>query len=131
MRAVLLFAFAGGIGYLVGASGLLPSAPWIGPYAGRILSFCAAVVSTWLVNRSLTFADRCSGLPLHREFLRYFILCLGGGSVNVAAYALLVYLFELTDWWLLIGLAVGSLAGMVVNFVLSRQFVFRRQNTPR
>lgn len=131
MRAVLLFALAGGIGYLVDAAVLLLSAPWLGPYAGRLLSFCAAVVSTWLVNRSLTFADRRSGLPLHREFLRYFVVCLGGGSVNIAVYALLVHLFALTDWGLLIGVAAGSLAGMAVNFLLSKRFVFGRENASR
>jgi putative flippase GtrA len=130
VRALLLFALAGGAGYLVDAAVLLLAAPWVGPYVGRLLSFCAAVVTTWLVNRSLTFRGRRSDLPLHREFLRYFVVCLGGGVVNFAVYSLLVFMFALSDWHLLLALGVGSLAGMGVNFAFSKRFVFKHGNAP-
>lgn len=124
MKAVLLFAVAGGAGYVVDAAALLLAAPVLGPYGGRLLSFCAAVLATWLLNRRLAFREARSGLPLHREFLRYFAVCLGGGSVNLATYSLLVMVFALSGWWLLVALGAGSLAGMAVNFTLSRRFVF-------
>lgn len=126
MRSLLLFAMAGGVGYLVDAGVLLLTAPYAGPYFGRILSFCSAVLATWLMNRALAFRHQRSGLSLWREFLRYFAVCLGGGSVNLAVYSLLVFLFDWSGWWLLVAVGVGSLAGMGVNFVLSKRFVFRR-----
>ena len=131
MRAILLFALAGGVGYVVDAGVLLLAASSLGPYAGRLLSFCAAVFATWLINRSLTFRKRHSGLPWYREFLRYFTVCLGGGSVNLAVYALLTFVFMLSGWGLLLALGAGSLAGMGVNFVLSKRFVFIRTDPPR
>ncbi len=131
MRAILLFALAGGVGYVVDAGVLLLAAPTAGPYGGRLLSFCAAVFATWLINRSLTFRKRHSGLSLHREFLRYFTVCLGGGSVNLAVYALLTFVFMLSGWGLLLALGAGSLAGMGVNFVLSKRFVFMRTDPPQ
>ena len=130
MRAILLFALAGGVGYVVDAGVLLFAAPSAGPYAGRLLSFCVAVFATWLINCSLTFRKRRSGLSLSREFLRYFTVCLGGGSVNLAVYALLTFVFQLSGWGLLLALGAGSLAGMGVNFALSKRFVFMRTDAP-
>lgn len=128
---MLLFAFAGGIGYVVDAGVLLLAAPYAGPYGGRLLSFCAAVVATWLLNRRLAFGGRRSGMALHRELLRYFVVCLGGGSVNLAVYSLIVFLLTLSGAWLLAAVGAGSLAGMAVNFTLSRRFVFTDRRCKR
>lgn len=127
MRTLLLFALAGGGGYLVDAAVLLFAAPTVGPYLGRLLSFVAAVATTWLINRSVTFRERASRLSLHREFLHYFVVSLGGGTVNLVVYSLLVFMFMLSGWQLLLALAFASLAGMSVNFTFSKRFVFRNQ----
>ena len=124
MRALLFFGLAGALGYVVDAGVLMLAAPEAGPYVARLLSFFAAVFTTWIVNRRLTFADRHSELPLHREFLRYLVVCLGGGSVNLVVYFFIVFMFGLAGWWLLIGVAIGSLAGMGINFAFSKRYVF-------
>lgn len=124
MKPIVLFAIAGGVGYVVDGAVLLLVAPLAGPYAGRLVSFCAAVLATWLINRKLAFRGSHSGLALHRELLRYFIVSLGGGSVTLGVYALIVFIFSLSGLWLLSALAAGALAGLVVNFTLSRRFVF-------
>ncbi len=127
MPPVLLFAFVGTAGFIVDAGVLLAMEHWLGAYWGRIVSFVAAVVTTWLLNRSWTFRDRHSGTHLVHEFVRYFCVCLGGGSLNLAVYSLLVWLFTLSGRWLLLAVAVGSLAGMAVNYLLSKHLVFSRQ----
>lgn len=119
------FAVGGIVGYVVDAGVLMIAAPWAGPYAGRLLSFAVAVISTWLFNRFVTFHQQRGNLSVLHELARYFAVCLGGGSVNLVAYSLVVYLFNLTGSWLLLAVAAGSLAGMTINFTLSRRFVFR------
>ena len=124
MKQLLLFAVAGAIGFVVDAGVLLWVHAVLGAYLGRLLSFFCAVITTWLINRSLTFRGQRDGKPLHREFSLYFLTTLGGGAVNLASYFLIVYLFDLSARGLPLAVAVGSLAGMLVNFWLSRRFVF-------
>lgn len=124
MKQLAQFGMAGTVGYLVDAGVLLAVTNNTGPYLGRFLSFAAALTSTWLINRSLTFRHQRTGAPLYREYSLYALTALGGGAVNVVCYSLLVYLFELQKYLLPIAVAVGSLAGMLVNFRLSRAFVF-------
>lgn len=128
MKQFLLFAFAGAIGFVVDAGVLLWVHPLLGPYAGRLVSFVCAVITTWLINRSLTFRHRGADKALHREFSLYFLTTLGGGAVNVASYALLVYVLDLSAPALPLAVAAGSLAGMLVNFWLSRTYVFAADN---
>ena len=108
--------------------------PWTGAYAGRFISFSCAVLTTWLINRSLTFRHQRDGKPIRREFSLYFLSMLGGGAVNILSYFLVVYLFALPAPALPIAVAVGSLAGMLVNYSLSKRVVFTGRpdkNTPR
>jgi putative flippase GtrA len=124
VKQLAQFALAGTIGFLVDSGVLLLVYAWAGAYAGRLLSFAAAVLATWLINRTLTFRHQRGGKPLHREFSLYVLSMLGGGAVNVFTYACLVYFFDLSLTLLPVAVAVGSLAGMLVNFWLSKRFVF-------
>lgn len=126
IRQVFLFAVAGIIGLLVDIAVLYVLRGAIGPFYGRAASFFAAVVATWLVNRSLTFRGRHSGMSRKREFTAYLTLMLAGGAVNYAAYSALVLGSALVRQHLFLGVAAGSLAGMAVNFVTSRYLIFRR-----
>jgi len=118
------FAFAGTIGFFVDALSLWLVYPWTGAYAGRFISFSCAVITTWLINRSLTFRHQLDTKPLHTELALYFASTLVGGVVNLLAYFLVVYLFALSVAALPIAVAVGSLAGMLVNYTLTRRLVF-------
>lgn len=128
MKPFVLFAAAGAVGFVVDAGVLVALAAFAGPYFGRIVSFGAAVLTTWLINRRLAFRDAASGLPKRIEFLRYFVASAGGGAVNLATYGLLVHVLELGRIWLPAAVAAGSLAGMLVNFSLSKRFVFIARN---
>jgi putative flippase GtrA len=124
VKQVAQFALSGVIGYLVDAGVLVLLAPEFGAYVGRLISFLAAVATTWLINRSLTFRHQRKNGPLHREFALYAATALGGGAVNLACYSILVYAFQPPVPFLPLAVAVGSLAGMAANFWLSRRFVF-------
>ncbi len=131
MKQFLQFAFAGTVGFLVDAGVLMMVHHWLGAYFGRLVSFACAVLTTWLINRSLTFRNQISDQPLHQEFSRYFLTTLVGGAVNVACYSLMVYGLALSVRALPLAVAVGSLAGMLVNYWLSRSFVFTARHQKR
>ena len=52
---------------------------------------------------------------------------LAGGLVNYAVYAWLVLNYQLVAEHLVIGVAIGSLAGMCINYATSRIILFRRR----
>lgn len=121
-----LFSVAGTIGFVVDAGTvqlLVSLADW-NPYVARLLSFLAAAFVTWLINRAYTF----SGVRRHRllgEWLRYLLAMSGGFVVNYGIYSLLVFRYELVQQWPVLGVAAGSLAGMVSNFVMARWWIYR------
>jgi putative flippase GtrA len=123
-RELVLFGVAGAIGFVVDAGVLYLLKPFLGLYVGRLFSFFCAALTTWVINRHLTFNQRASGLTLRQEFSRYLGLMLGGGVVNYTSYALLVYFVEFVARQPVWGVAVGSCAGMLVNWLLARLFIF-------
>jgi len=126
IRQVFFFAVAGVIGLIVDVAVLYALRGALGPFYGRAVSFFAAVAATWLVNRSLAFRGRSSGLSRQREFTAYFLLMLAGGAVNYGVYSALVLGSALVREHLFLGVAAGSLGGMAVNFLTSRYLLFRR-----
>jgi putative flippase GtrA len=129
VRELVMFGLVGVIGFLVDSGVLYLLKSSMGLYYGRLFSFISAVLTTWILNRHLTFSKRASGLSLFTEFSRYFGLMLGGGVVNYASYALLVYFIEFVARQPVWGVAVGSCAGMMVNYLLARFFIFRGRTT--
>ena len=127
MRQFAWFCVAGALAFAVdaGVLQLLLLLPQVDPYSARVLSFLCAVTTTWLFNRRVTFAQR-SGLPLHREWMLSVGTQLGGYAVNYVEYALLVFAVERVRAWPVLGVAAGSVAGLLVNFVAARRWVFRK-----
>lgn len=126
---LLRFALTGVAGLLVDIA-VLYGALWLGLgwYGGRVLSFLAAVCATWLLNRRYTFHAAAGG-SLWREWWRYLLAMSGGGVVNYAAYsAMLALAAPVVDvrWLPVLAVGTGSLAGMTVNFVAAKWFVFQR-----
>lgn len=129
IRELLLFGVAGVIGFLVDAGVLYLLKASLGLYYGRLVSFLCAVLTTWIINRRLTFNQRASGLSLTQEFSRYLGLMLGGGVVNYVTYALLVYFVDFVTAEPVWGVAAGSCAGMLVNWLTARFFIFHGKTT--
>jgi putative flippase GtrA len=123
MKPIIKFALAGSVGYVVDVCVLLLANPVLGPHIARIFSFFAAVITTWLINRRITFVVNDSFGIVH-EFTRYFVTSLGGGSVNIITYSFLVSLFKLPTLLLPVAVGIGSLTGMCVNYLLAKKFIY-------
>jgi putative flippase GtrA len=125
---MLRFGAAGVVGLVVDA-GVLYGALLLGcgPLVGRLLSFLAAVYTTWRINRRYTFAPGTGSA--WAQWWRYLGAMTGGGAFNYTVYCLvlLVLLDARAAWTPLLALACGSLAGMGVNFVSAKLLVFRQQ----
>jgi putative flippase GtrA len=124
------FVVAGAVGFGVDAATLYAAlAVGANYYTGRLASFVAAVVVTWLINRRWTF--RAAGArPTASEFMRYLGAMALGGSVNYAVYAAIVATVPPAAWLPLAAVAAGSLAGLGVNFAAARNWVFARGVRP-
>ena len=127
MRQFLLFGIAGTLGFLVdaGVVSLLVNGLGANPYLARLVSFLCAVAATFAFNRRYTFAASAPQ-SLWAQGRRYLLAMSGGFVVNYGSYAALVHGSELVRDWPVIGVAVGSVAGLVVNYLSSRFWVFGR-----
>ncbi|MAE90913.1 GtrA family protein [Salipiger bermudensis] len=118
------FALAGLAGFGVDA-GVLSALLGLGlsPGLARVPSFVAAVLTTWAINRTLTF--RTSTRASLAEFLRY-ILAMGLGlAINYATFLLALRLSEAAAAQPVLALVPATAAGMVVNFLSSRHILHR------
>lgn len=121
----LQFGMVGTIGFVVDTAVLYAGlALGLGLYGGRALSYVAAATTTWALNRAWTFraADRT---PAARQWAVFVLVNLLGFACNYGTYAVLVASMPVVAAHPVLGVAAGSLAGMVGNFVLSRRYVFR------
>jgi HAD superfamily hydrolase (TIGR01484 family) len=123
---LLRFACAGVAGLAVDLAVLFVTAPLLGWYAGRVVSFLAAASTTWWLNRRFTFArapGHAVARPIRREYVRYVAAMLGGAAINYTTYVLTLRGLS-TPWAPALGVAFGSLAGMCANFMAAKFLVF-------
>lgn len=131
MSQFLLFCIGGVIGFIVdaGVLRLLVSGAGMGGYVARLFSFLCAATATWLWNRHSTFrGTRRYGLL--GEWGRYLLAMSGGFAVNYAIYAALYTFVPLVQRYPELGVAAGSVGGLVVNYASSRWWIYRREKTP-
>lgn len=125
MTPFLRFALVGAAGFVVDAATLYTVAAlgtgWLG---GRVLSYLAAATFTWGANRRFTFA--VARPPSLGEWARFLVANAGGGLVNLGTYSGLLLGVPVVTHAPVLGVAAGSLAGLVINYMLSRRFVFSR-----
>lgn len=126
---MLLFGVGGVIGFIVdaGVLQLLVSGLAWDRFSGRLISFLCAATATWLFNRRYTF----HGIRRHSlfgEWVRYILAMSVGFACNFTAYTALVLWFDIDRQWLILAVAAGSLAGLGVNFLASRHWVYRHRH---
>ena len=129
VRQFLMFACVGTAGFIVDSAVLtmILRTTGAGLYSSRLISFLCAATFTWAANRLFTFRDVSRG-PAARaatQWMQFVAVNAIGGAINLGLYAYLVAQVEAVARQPVIGVAAGSLAGLVFNFALSRALVFR------
>jgi putative flippase GtrA len=125
LTEMLRFGVVGVIGFVVDSTVLLAMLDiGLGPYGGRIVSYVAAASATFALNRAWTFRNRPRSETPVRQWALFLLLNLVGFACNYGTYVALVAGVPVVARNPVIGVAAGSLAGMVGNFLLSRRFVF-------
>lgn len=121
------FLGAGAVGFVIdaGVFAFCIEVLRLGPFAARIIAFIIAAVATWLINRKLAFADRAAVSRKASEFGCYALASLSAGSVNLAAYIVLLNIFGTAHLLPYLALAGGVGVGLLINFVLYNSIVFR------
>ncbi len=120
----LKFGVVGVLGFVVDTAVVYATRGALGLYGAGLAAYVVAATANWVMNRLWTFRGLGSA-PLHIEWARYMMANLGGFVLNRGTYALLVSFVPLCAEEPVLAVAAGSIAGMGVNFVLSRRMVFR------
>jgi putative flippase GtrA len=123
---LLRFAVVGVIGYGVDVAALYVArdALGLGLYLGRVFSFLVAATATWYLNARFTFRVERLGIG---QWARFLAANSAGALVNYGVYAMLIAAGGPAREHPAIAVGCGSLAGLAINFLSSRRFVFARR----
>ena len=124
LRQFLRFGSVGFAGFLADNAIVYGLRNLIGLTAAALLSYLLAATLTWALNRIWTFRGAGSG-PLHRQWLAFLAANAMGFALNRGTFFALVALSPLCAANPVLPLLAGTLAGMLVNFHLSRRLVFK------
>jgi putative flippase GtrA len=124
-RSFVRFAIVGVVGFLVDAAVAYLCIYGLGmsPLLARGPSFFCAVTTTWALNRVWSFRSAGGG-PLG-EWAKYVAANSIGLGVNALTYAVTLALVPPGPLTPLLGIALGSVAGLIFNYTASRRFVFK------
>jgi putative flippase GtrA len=115
------------VGFFVDASILtvLTTRMGFGLLAGRCVSFTAATLTTWLLNRIIVFsvADGRRAEPL-AEYGRYLSVQVAGAATNLAMFFALIVLQPRLANAPVLPLAAGAACALLITYFGSRRFVF-------
>ena len=124
------FSAVGAVGFVVDAGTLnaLAIGLELNPYAARGLSFLVAASTTWILNRTLTF--RTSRKASAREWWRYALLMAFGAAINLSVFSATLFYLGTSQQIMLMGVALGTVSAMMLNFSTARFVLLKESNTP-
>ena len=124
------FLLVGGIGFLVDATVLTVLTHFAGwtPWQARAVSFPAAVLVTWGLNRRYTFKGR-GPERTSVEALLYFGIQTLGAIINLAVFSACLARFPQLRSVPALALAAGSIAALACNFALSNYALYARRRS--
>ena len=122
----LRFLAVGALGFVVDITAFTVCLRLVGLnfLAARLTAFAIAMLSTWLMNRTYTFADQ-RGRTLIAELGGYMSANLLSSLLNLATYTLITFWLGTSTAVLYGALACGVGAGLAANYVMYSKFVFR------
>jgi putative flippase GtrA len=125
MEQFVMFGLVGLVGFLIDTATVYAIRHTVGLYAAGLAAYFTAATGTWICNRLWTFRHLARTDPWHVQWGRFLTANLGGFAINRGVYVLLVTFWDLAARQPVIAVFAGALAGMTLNFNLSRKVVFR------
>ena len=119
---ILRFGLVGTVGFMVDTAVVYATRGLLGLYGAGALAFLVACTANWALNRRWTFRDRAAGAPARQQLPRYVAANLIGFVLNRGTYALVVTYSALAAAQPVLATAAGAVAGMGLNFLLSRSW---------
>jgi putative flippase GtrA len=120
----LKFGTVGTLGWIADTATVYSLRHWLGLYGAGAAAYLVGASVTWLFNRIWTFRGLGQS-PMHRQWARFLMVNLAGFTLNRGTYAVLVTFVPLCAQQPVFATAAGAIAGMFMNFGLSRTMVFR------
>lgn len=128
IKELFFFGISGVVGYFVDVFFTSLFSKTLGVYFGRIPGFIMATIATWLINRQLTFKNYSSSHDkIWQEYLHYLSLMIAGAVVNYTFYSISITYLKNISHRFYICIAIGSIAGMGVNYISSKKFLFKNK----
>ena len=94
-------------------------------YVAGLAAYVVAASVTYLLNKWLTFRSHVSQVAMWRQWVAFLGANMAGFVLNRGTYAVLIASFARVAAQPAIAVCAGAVAGMFVNFTLSRRMVFR------
>jgi len=125
-KEFLLFAVSGVIGFIVDVLFTTLLRNMLGIYGARIPAFILAATTTCLFNRTFTFKNK-SDKTIFSEYIHYLGLMVIGGIINYIVYSIVITYLKDLALGILLSIALGSIAGLFINFTTSRLFIYKKK----
>lgn len=90
------------------------------------VAIIVSMLSNFVLNRWFTFPHAVKS-PWLPQLIGFISACSVGAVINYITVLLLLYLFPLLEHIPQIPAVIGILAGLIFNFILSKNFVFRKK----
>ena len=102
------------------------------PYICRLFSYLFAATFTWVFNRRYSFGvsePLVANRQVFFEWLKYLSSQTVGFSINYSTFSALIYFGEIFADMPILAIAIGSIAGLLVNYTTAKIFVFGAKNS--
>jgi putative flippase GtrA len=121
----VMFGMVGLVGFVIDTGTVYALRHAVGLYVAGLAAYFTAATGTWFCNRLWTFRHVGRSVRWHVQWRRFLTANLGGFIINRGVYALLVTFVAVAARQPVIAVFAGAVAGMTLNFNLSRKMVFR------
>lgn len=129
LKKLLKFGITGGLGTITNLIlfFILSDLAHLNPSFVSFLCFLLCASQNYCLNHIWTFKTENEGRPLSfKLYIRFLLGSLFAFFVNLLTLNMLLHFFE---WkYTVIPQGIGILAGMVLNFLFSNFFVFKKDN---
>jgi putative flippase GtrA len=123
----MAFGCVGTIGMVIDTITVYTFRYSLGLYGAGVVAYFTAATGNWALNRIWTFRGKHSG-PIHHQWARFLVANALGFVLNRGTYAALVTFVPLCASEPVYAIAAGGLAGMFLNFSMSRRLVYKTES---